>query len=61
MTIGPLVDQSTSDPAATELDAEPRCVVCEHQLHDHDRISLRFCEATQTQALSRKCVCPTTT
>jgi hypothetical protein len=38
------------------------CVVCPHPLVDHDRISLRFCQATQAQGADadagRGCVCP---
>jgi hypothetical protein len=33
------------------------CAVCEHQLADHDATALRYCRATQAQALSRGCVC----
>ena len=34
------------------------CAVCPHALADHDRISLRFCQATQASATTRGCVCP---
>ena len=38
------------------------CGVCPHALADHDRISLRFCQATQVQltggAAAHGCVCP---
>ena len=39
------------------------CAVCPHALADHDRISLRFCQATQASGsagtTTRGCVCPT--
>ena len=38
------------------------CGVCPHALADHDRISLRFCQATEARgtdtATTRGCVCP---
>jgi len=38
------------------------CAVCPHALADHDRISLRFCRATEAHgtaaATTRGCVCP---
>ncbi|HET6392532.1 MAG TPA: RGCVC family protein [Blastococcus sp.] len=38
------------------------CGVCPHALADHDRISLRFCQATASHgtdaATTRGCVCP---
>jgi len=43
---------------ASEGERQGLCVVCTHQLAEHDRISHRFCEATQTQALTRNCICP---
>ena len=42
-------------PAPTEAAS---CAVCPHALADHDRISLRFCQASQSSATSRGCVCP---
>ena len=42
--------------------AAASCDVCPHALADHDRISLRFCRATQVQltggAAAHGCVCP---
>ncbi|WP_422677969.1 RGCVC family protein [Blastococcus brunescens] len=39
------------------------CAVCPHPMADHDRISLRFCQATQPSGsgsgTTRGCVCPT--
>ena len=53
---------------STVLDARPpveqtgACAVCPHGLASHDRISLRFCQATQAhpsdEATTRGCVCP---
>jgi hypothetical protein len=34
------------------------CAACPHALAAHDRISLRFCQATQASAATRGCVCP---
>ena len=36
---------------------DPRCAVCSHQLAGHDPIGLRYCQATQDQALPRNCIC----
>ena len=46
-------------PAQTTTDSEPRsrCSVCDHELTAHDAIGLRFCHATQANALSRHCIC----
>jgi len=48
-------------PAATTVGAAT-CGVCPHPLADHDRISLRFCQATEARgshvAATRGCVCP---
>lgn len=35
----------------------PGCAVCEHDPTDHDAIALRYCQATQAQALPRRCIC----
>jgi len=37
---------------------ESACAVCPHALAEHDRISLRFCRASQAAATTRGCVCP---
>jgi hypothetical protein len=53
--------EQLTDGVATlvvDPDAAPRCVVCEHALADHDPISLRYCRATQAQAIPRGCICP---
>ena len=33
------------------------CDVCRHTATAHDPIALRYCQATMTNALSRKCIC----
>ena len=33
------------------------CHVCGHPAAAHDPIALRYCDATLTSALSRKCIC----
>jgi len=43
---------------ATDGDSE-MCDVCGHALALHDRVAVRFCEATLHNALSRTCVCST--
>ena len=47
-------------PAPVRLPVEESgvCAVCPHDLAAHDRISLRFCQATQASAVTRGCVCP---
>jgi hypothetical protein len=54
MTPAPILT-TTLDPAVDEAGA---CAVCPHALASHDRISLRFCHATQAAATTRGCVCP---
>ncbi len=49
--------RTAADASDTAVDA--RCTVCEHSLVAHDPISLRYCRATQTQALTRGCICRT--
>lgn len=49
---------SVSDAPRTAVPADGGCGVCPHALGDHDRISLRFCQATQAAATTRGCVCP---
>ncbi|HEY3717707.1 MAG TPA: RGCVC family protein [Jatrophihabitantaceae bacterium] len=43
---------------ATDSDSE-MCDVCGHALALHDRVAVRYCEATLQNALSRTCVCST--
>lgn len=47
--------QRSGDPQ--EAEGVPRCAVCEHLLAEHDPIGLRYCQATQAQALPRNCIC----
>jgi hypothetical protein len=42
----------------TPVEGAGSCTVCPHRLDAHDRISLRFCQATQASAATRGCVCP---
>jgi hypothetical protein len=36
------------------------CMACGHPTDDHDKISLRYCDATVEHALTRSCICKTT-
>lgn len=45
----------TASTTATEPVAE--CMACGHSAGEHDRIALRFCDATVEGALTRGCVC----
>jgi hypothetical protein len=51
-----------SGPSGVELaqrpDAGVACDVCSHPIEKHDPIALRYCAATQQNALSRACICP---
>jgi hypothetical protein len=33
------------------------CAVCSHDLANHDRVGLRYCQASQANALPRNCIC----
>jgi hypothetical protein len=52
---------TTTPPVHPALDTgdavQAGCTVCDHILARHDPIGRRFCDATQTQALSRHCIC----
>jgi hypothetical protein len=54
MTSAPPVPD-TQDRSAVD---QATCAVCPHPLTAHDAISLRFCQATQAQATTRGCACP---
>jgi hypothetical protein len=41
-----------------DLDGDLRCSVCEHPAAAHDTISRRYCQATESQAVTRRCICP---
>jgi hypothetical protein len=43
--------------AGGEVSDLARCPMCSHRLTDHDAIGLRYCRATQAQALTRHCIC----
>ena len=49
-----------ADTPASDTDAHnrTRCDACNHDLQDHDSVSMRYCQATQAQALTRRCICP---
>jgi hypothetical protein len=53
---------SVTDAARSAPAEVGSCAACPHALADHDRISLRFCQATQAhrsdEATTRGCVCP---
>lgn len=56
MTGLPLAEAATDD-RPDETGPSVACPVCRHDLTAHDSIGRRFCRATQTQALSRNCIC----
>jgi hypothetical protein len=55
MVTTPSVTLTSPRPSVGEAGA---CTVCPHPLDGHDRISLRFCQATQASATTRGCICP---
>ena len=57
-----MIMTTTEQPTLATSDVDPahRCTICNHNLAGHDAISLRYCQATQANALSRNCVCPST-
>ncbi len=58
MTIAnPSVPTTQAPSSHREDDGSAQCDACEHELADHDAIGLRFCRATQEQALTRSCLC----
>lgn len=50
---------STGNQTETDVTdrAGLRCAVCPHPREAHDRIGLRYCNATAAGSLSRGCVC----
>jgi hypothetical protein len=46
-------------PTSTDVEDQPAtaCSVCAHPLATHDRIAARYCEATQSSAIARGCIC----
>ncbi|HEY3736576.1 MAG TPA: RGCVC family protein [Jatrophihabitans sp.] len=51
-------EQDAPRTGGGDVDRHVRCAVCDHAIADHDPVSLRYCHATQAQALSRGCICP---
>lgn len=45
--------------APSEATPEPvdGCDVCTHAVSGHDHTATRYCDATQANALSRRCIC----
>jgi hypothetical protein len=47
--------------APTTADAAPQdradCMACSHSPDTHDKIALRYCDATVARALTRGCIC----
>ena len=61
MTTAQLVqtaDRQDRDQGLESGRQQPLCAVCDHELANHDPIGMRYCQATQVQALARKCICP---
>ena len=54
---GTVVPADVAAAADPEVTAAASCDVCGHPTAAHDRISSRFCQATQSGALSRGCIC----
>jgi hypothetical protein len=43
-------------PHVTEVPLEA-CDGCDHPIADHDAIARRYCRATMSNALERRCIC----
>lgn len=46
-----------AQPMATDTAIVEACNICTHPDAAHDDIARRYCKATMTSALSRKCIC----
>jgi hypothetical protein len=57
MTANPPLPRHAARGEHGDTADQPLCAVCDHDLADHDPIGLRYCQATQAQALARKCIC----
>jgi hypothetical protein len=57
MTMNPPVQAGAAAVVEPVNPVQTRCTVCSHNIEDHDAISVRFCQATQAQAVSRNCIC----
>jgi hypothetical protein len=53
----PLVRERAARGKHDDGGYQPLCAMCGHDLADHDPIDLRYCHATQAQALTRRCIC----
>jgi hypothetical protein len=54
---GPPALSATAPVVESTVQHAQACTVCEHPADAHDAIGRRFCEATQSKALSRGCIC----
>ena len=48
---------ATGAPVGDTREPEDRCIACGHGLEAHDAIGIRYCEATQLHASTRRCIC----
>jgi hypothetical protein len=55
MNFAELAASPISDVDSSEATA--LCGSCPHPMHVHDAISLRYCAATSSTALTRGCIC----
>lgn len=54
-TAGP--KQATLEANAGEVHIGEACAACAHPWRAHDAIEARYCTATTTAALARRCIC----
>ena len=47
----------TLAPAEATPEPVDGCDVCTHAISRHDHTAARYCDATQANALSRRCIC----
>ena len=57
MTFIAPTDDTTSSVGVVDESVALACDVCVHPIAEHDSISLRYCKATLSSALSRRCIC----
>jgi hypothetical protein len=48
---------TTSVEATTEPPAVTECAHCGHRLDQHDRVALRYCDASGDHVVQRGCIC----
>jgi hypothetical protein len=54
----PLIDEHDTFPPSEAVTARPRpTCLCGHKSAAHDRIALRYCQATASSELRRTCIC----